>query len=88
MMEEGGRDALANLLVGEGSWKRWFIQRLRETGPDEQFVDIIDLAWERSAILDCSQIRPTAIRHLNEHRTDLAERLWQGNCANQTLSAS
>lgn len=87
LAEEGGREALADLLRGEGSWKRYFVQRLAATGSYEELAETIAMAWDRGAVLDCAQIRPVAERFLRDGRAELANRIWQGDCASEPLSA-
>lgn len=85
LAEEGGRAALADLLTGEGTWKRNFVQRLASVAQAEQLADTIDMAWERGATLDCAQLRMAAQRFMASERPDLAERIWQGDCAREPL---
>lgn len=87
LAEEGGREALADLLTGEGNWKRYFVQRLAAAGSDEEIAETIAMAWDRGAVLDCVQVRPLAERYLGEGRDDLASSIWRGDCANETLTA-
>lgn len=86
--DEGGRDALADLLTREGTWKGWIVQRIRPLGTDEQFADIIAMAWDRGADLNCTQIRPTARSLLRAGQPDQAARIWQGPCAREQLAAN
>lgn len=81
--EEDGRQALADLLTGEGAWKRQFIPKLYSAGTPEHFAEIISMAWDRGAMLDCTQLERVAARLLNDGRQDLATRIWQGDCARQ-----
>ncbi len=88
MAEQGGREALADLLTGEGAWKRYFIQRLAAVGGDGDLAETIAMARDRGAVLDCAQVRSVAERFLAEGRQDLADITWRGDCARQELAGA
>ncbi|WAT17019.1 hypothetical protein OZN62_08695 [Aurantiacibacter sp. MUD11] len=85
MDEAGGRQAIAALLTRDGTWKRYFVQRLRSVGMDEEFAETIEMAWDFDATLDCAQLRPAALNFLRRDQSDLANKVWRGDCAKEQL---
>lgn len=86
MAEAEGREALADLLAGEGTWKRHFVTALRAGGDSDDLAATIALAWARGATLSCDQLRPAALTYLRAGRPDLADSIWQGDCARERLA--